>query len=449
MVDIQNSIGKRPALPAAGAAPAGKAGDCGALKYCGPVFDASGYAQFARGFVTALHRLAVPVCLEAVSYDASRPDLGTDRALLSTLQGRAADYGVKIVNVNPESFRELSEPDRVNIGFTMFETTRIPSHWVRACNAMDGILVPCSWNREVFERSGVEVPVRVAAVGIDPPAAESRPLPESVASIACRQLIESPPAPAAPAERGLRGAPGRRAAQRWQSASLADCRGALRFYSIFQWTERKNGAGLLRAYLSEFRRHDRVCLILKTHGRDYGAQQQAAVAEEVAAVRDSMRLSDHAPVLLVGDLLSQDEIHALHRFGDCFVLPHRAEGVGLPHLEAMAHGKPVIATGFSGNLEFMSPANSLLLPYQLRPVTNMGPSPAYEGHMMWAEPDLAALRRALRRVYADRAYAAELGRRAREHVLRNFSWSERAKRFMDAVGQIVAVARPRSASAAA
>ncbi len=360
------------------------------IKFCGPVFDLSGYAQFARSFVKALAAAQVPLCLEVASHDEDRPELGSDRRLFEDLRRQAVDYRAKIINVNPDCFRQHREAGRVNIGFTMFETTRIPARWVEACNQMDGLLVPSAWNREVFQRCGVEVPIRVAAPGIDPPSAGGWP-DEMGRTIAIRELAGQWP-PARPGRklgwpRFLRG----RAA--WRAARAADHAHAFKFYSIFQWTERKNGRGLLRAYLAEFRRTDRVCLILKTYGRNVTAAEQRRVAGEVAAVRDSMRLPDHAPVLLAGGLLSQPQIGWLHQHGDCFVLPHRAEGFGLPHLEAMSHGKPVIATGFSGNLEFMTAENSILLPCQLCPVAGMGWSDAYEGDMMWAEPDLGACAR--------------------------------------------------------
>jgi glycosyltransferase involved in cell wall biosynthesis len=412
-----------------------------AWKFCGPIFDPSGYAEFARGFVRELARAGIELCLEAPSYARGRPDLGPDRQLFEDLLNRKSGYGVKIINLNPDLFRNHLETGCFNIGFTMFETTRLPARWVQACNEMDGILVPCAWNRAVFEESGVTVPVRVAAPGIDLPAGHSQTAAAGLA-LAGRTLRE---------RRQTKGRWSRvfsRTLPRWQSGRISDYAGAFKFYSIFQWTERKNPHGLLRAYFAEFRRSDNVCLVLKTYGSDTRPAEQARIAREIAAVRDSMQLPDQAPLLLIGDLLSRDQIHDLHAAGDCFVLPHRAEGFGMPHLEAMSHGNAVIATRFSGNLEFMDAENSILLPYQLCPVAGMGWNDAYQGDMMWAEPDLGALRQAMRQVYADRQYAAGLGRRAREHVRSAFAWSDRARQFVTAVGEIIDIAQSRDGRAA-
>ena len=451
-ISTASGITARPAT-AETAAPAlqqGRNGQC-TLNYCGPVFDLSGYGEFARGFVKALDRSGVHLRLEVASYDKGRPDLGADRELFERLRRREPGGRVKIINANPDCFKGRREAGCVNIGFTMFETTRIPPRWVAACNAMDGILVPSSWNRTVFKESGVTVPVRVAAPGIDLSCEEPLPTtntwcPADGPSIRFCRLLEHPPErkktiwPRIFRRLWVHGA----RPSRWEPALLSEHAGAFRFYSIFQWSERKNARGLLRAYFAEFRKADNVCLILKTCGRDTTAAEQARVAEEIVAVRQSMQLPDHAPVLLIGDMLSREQIDWLHRAGDCFVLPHRAEGFGMPHVEAMAHGRPVIATSFSGNLEFMDADNSILLPYQLRPVAGMGWSDAYDGGMMWADPDLAALRRAMRNVFADRQFAAALGRRAREHVRSNFRWSDRVDRFSSAVHEIIAIAEQSS-----
>lgn len=438
-----------PLPPADDAQSTADAGCSRGIKYCGPVFDPSGYAEFARGFVKALHRAGVPICLEVVCYERSQPDLGRDQGLLRGLRGRDVRYCAKVVNTTPDTYPNHREPGCVNIGFTMFETTRIPARWVQECNAMDGILVPCSWNREVFEQSGVRVPIRVVPPGMDAPA-DDELAPRDATAIPARSLRQGSRRPGPSKGWGLwRLSPPSDRQSAWQEADIADYRQRYKFYSIFQWTDRKNPAGLVRAYLAEFRRTDNVCLILKTYRGTFGPKEESLLADEISSIRDSANLADHAPILLISDLLSQDQVRRLHQFGDCFVLPHRAEGVGLPHMAAMAYGKPVIATGFSGNMDFMSSENSILLPYQLRPVTGMRWSPWYEGDMMWAEPDLAALRAAMRRCYANQPHAAELGRKARTHVVAEFSWASCAQRFVAAVAEIVAVARPQTQSHAA
>ncbi len=323
-----------PVLPAVDVSSYSPVSECaGAIQYCGPVFDPSGYAEFARGFVKAVHALGVPVCLEVVTFVNIRPGLGADRQVLLDLQDRQLKCCAKVINTPPDCFAGFRDPDCVNIGFTMSETTHIPASWVRQCNTMDGILVPCTWNREVFEQSGVRVPVRVVTPGMDAPPAEELASQDVNPTIPAKLLAQAvrrttPHAGSTPSSPGDQRA-------LWPTASLADCRERYKFYSLFQWTERKNPGGLLRAYLAEFRQTDNVCLILKTYRGDFGTKEQSLLLDEIASIRDSANLPDHAPILLISELLSQEQIRRLHRFGDCFVLPHRAERGRMPHMESM------------------------------------------------------------------------------------------------------------------
>lgn len=153
------------------------------ITFSGPVYDPSGYGECARWFIAALHQAGVSVRVEPVCIDRTQPDLGAIGPLCRSLETKRHRTDVKIINLTPEHFSRLTEPDCVNIGYTMFETTRIPDLWVDACNRMQGILVPCRWNREVFQRSGVRVPVRVAAPGVEIPAPAgeiSAPVPRAM-----------------------------------------------------------------------------------------------------------------------------------------------------------------------------------------------------------------------------------------------------------------------------
>lgn len=98
-------------------------------------------------------------------------------------------------------------------------------------------------------------------------------------------------------------------------------------------------------------------------------------------------------VVSIDDDLTDEEIAALHLLSDCYVSAHHAEGWGLGLSEAMAYGRPVVATGFSGNMEFMNSENSLPVPYDLAPVTDgmCRASPLFTPAMTWADirlPDM-------------------------------------------------------------
>jgi 2-polyprenyl-3-methyl-5-hydroxy-6-metoxy-1,4-benzoquinol methylase len=117
--------------------------------------------------------------------------------------------------------------------------------------------------------------------------------------------------------------------------------------------------------------------------------------------------------------LSAADTEALTASCDCYVSLHRSEGFGLTMAEAMAHGKPVIATRYSGNLEYMTPETSLLVPYRLTPIpTGIEPYPA---GTEWAEPDVTVAAQLMRRVYESPDEAARIGGRAKNHVAERLS----------------------------
>jgi glycosyltransferase involved in cell wall biosynthesis len=97
--------------------------------------------------------------------------------------------------------------------------------------------------------------------------------------------------------------------------------------------------------------------------------------------------------------------------------------------EAMAAGKPVIATGYSGNLAFMDERNSVLVPYRLVPI-GPGHGP-YPPGARWADPDIEAASAAMHRLAGDTDAARALGALAREDILRRRS-AEHTARFLAA-----------------
>jgi len=102
---------------------------------------------------------------------------------------------------------------------------------------------------------------------------------------------------------------------------------------------------------------------------------------------------------------------------DCFVSLHRAEGFGRGPGEAMALGRLAMATGWSGNLDFMTEQNSLLVPHTMLKLTSSD-YPHWQGQS-WADPDLAGACALLRPVLADPARGAAIARRGQSDVLRS------------------------------
>ncbi len=266
------------------------------------------------------------------------------------------------------------------IGYTMLEVDGLPREWVAACNCMDEVWTPSHWGATIFAGAGVTRPVRVMPLGYD--SARFRP-----------------------------DGPTRRVAGRFT------------FLSVFEWGERKAPDLLLRAYAAAFTRRDDVLLILRVNNFD----TEVNVAQQIAA----LRLPASAPpvAMIYNRMLDSDSLATLYRSADCFVLPTRGEGWGLPILEAMACGLPVIATDWSGQTEFFHQA--IGYPVRVRrPVAANAKCPYYLG-WRWAEPDLDHLIALMRHVYDHPDEARRLGMRAAQEAAARWTWNHAARRIRE------------------
>jgi glycosyltransferase involved in cell wall biosynthesis len=164
---------------------------------------------------------------------------------------------------------------------------------------------------------------------------------------------------------------------------------------------RKNPLAAVEAFRRAFGNSSSARLILKLNGR----------VGEVEDLRSSV--GDTGNITMIAEFLDDEALTRLLRSADVLLSLHRAEGFGLPLLEAMSHGVPVIGTDWSGNKEFMTEENSLLVPCRLVPVTDA--SGIYTAGM-WADPDVDVAADMLRRMADDDALHARLAKAAHETV---------------------------------
>ena len=178
----------------------------------------------------------------------------------------------------------------------------------------------------------------------------------------------------------------------------------LYMFDVSSQTERKNPRGAIDAFRRARFAHDEAVLVLKFTNAEYDRE----------AVRALHAQADGLHVRFLDGYMQREEIAGLLATADCYVSPHRSEGFGLTMLESMALGKPVIATAYSGNMDFMTDANSFLVPFSLRPLErDYGP---YMRGAMWADPDLEEMARLMRLVVNEPQVAIERGQAARAQI---------------------------------
>ncbi|CAN5872801.1 hypothetical protein BH23ACT12_BH23ACT12_00210 [soil metagenome] len=182
---------------------------------------------------------------------------------------------------------------------------------------------------------------------------------------------------------------------------------------------RKNPLGVIEAFSRAFRPNEGPILVIKSVN---GTSQLAAL--EILRLAAAGRPDIH----IIDGYLPTEEKDALIASSDCYVSLHRAEGYGLGMAEAVALGKPAIATNYSGNLAFLNERNSYLIGYSMSSVP-AGTIPYREGSA-WAEPDIDEAAATMREVYLNQEESAARGRLAQEQALSTHT-PQRAAHFID------------------
>jgi glycosyltransferase involved in cell wall biosynthesis len=370
-----NPIGNRPR----GSSPSG------GVVFRSSIYDGSGYADEARGIIFGLYRAGFPVRVEpfGLQYDAQKLLTAEEQEILEALKHQRVDLarGIHFQHYPANDFN-LSMHGRYRVGRTMYETDSIPDGWRDSCEAMDEVWVPSTFNCETFAAGGVS-PERLHALagGINTtlfrPEAEPFPIPH---------------------------------------------RRGFNFLSVFEWIQRKGADVLLRAYLSEFKPSEDVALILKTYDRpDTNADMLPRLACFVER-QMGMKLQDTPTILLLApDFLPTAEIPRLYASADAFVLATRGEGWGRPFMEALACACPVIATRWSGQMDFLHDDICDLVECEIVPVPWNNDVELSAGHR-WAEPSIEHLRQLMRHAFEHRENAKRKAARGRAEMVEKWDW---------------------------
>lgn len=254
-----------------------------------------------------------------------------------------------------------------NIGYWLWELEKFPRDWRGSFKLIDEVWTPTAFVRDAIA------------------AATTRPVLRIPLAVAC----DAPP--------GM---------DRATFGLLPDDFVFLSSFDFNGFAARKNPEAVIAAFRRAFDDGTRnVRLLVKS-------SNGARFPDRLAALQ---QLASGDPRIEVRDgFLASDAMRGLQNACDCFVSLHRAEGFGLGLAECMVLGKPVIATGYSGNLDFMNQGNSLLVDYRLVPLRR-GDYPYWRGQH-WAEPDIAHAAHWLRRVFDDREFARRIGGEAASSI---------------------------------
>jgi glycosyltransferase involved in cell wall biosynthesis len=274
-------------------------------------------------------------------------------------------------------------------GYWSWELPKAPPSWIRAMSAMDCVMVPSRYTANAFSPRPVTV----------------TPHPIFIEDL-----------------QHLRNSHRRTSEDRFKVVSLFD------FKSSFA---RKNPFGSLEAFQLAFAADENAQLVLKT--------QNADVAPGLAR---SLRERSGSNVQIIDEAWPYPKVLDLIASADALISLHRAEGFGLTLAEAMALGTPVVATDWSGNLDFMDQRSACLVSADNVEIDD--PQHIYGGQM-WAEPDVGVAAMHLRRLRAEPEFAHELASRARERAARQFSPEAWLQSLPAALRSVLCVSPPPAA----
>ncbi|HUR53829.1 MAG TPA: glycosyltransferase family 4 protein [Gemmataceae bacterium] len=190
---------------------------------------------------------------------------------------------------------------------------------------------------------------------------------------------------------------------------------------------RKNPLALIRAFRRAFAPADPVELVVKVSPQEkffpeWWSELRSAAAEN--------------GVRLIDKHVSRDDLYALMNAADAYVSLHRSEGLGLTMAEAMLLGKPTIATGYSGNLDIMTPSNSYLVKYERTTIAEA--TWPYPQGCEWAEPSVEHAAELMRDVFDHPEEAKAVGRRGRDEVTALLSPDVAGRRMAARLNEIAA-----------
>jgi glycosyltransferase involved in cell wall biosynthesis len=365
----------------------------------GIVYGGTGYAEECWVTAVALAETGIPVQLVPIGLqeDFMRLLPGPARQSLQHLSRQRVNLARSILYQHAMAYLwNMEVYGHVRVGRTMFETDRIPDGWVERCNALDEVWVPSEFNRRTFTEAGVDPrKLHVVHAGVD------------------TQLFR----------------PGS------QPLNLPRLR-RFNFLSVFDLQPRKGSDLLLKAYLNEFKPDEDVTLILKLSQHsdrlaDPEAQLACYIEKEVG-----MPLEKCPPVILLNGILSQRDIASLYASANAFVLPSHGEGYGRPLLEALACELPVIATRWSGQMDFLCDENSYLIDIEgLVPAAVEEES--FAGHL-WAQPSLEHLRQLMRKAFSHPEDARRRAQQGRQDMIERWDWSVTAPLWMNEFRRLLA-----------
>jgi Glycosyltransferase len=376
---------RSPASPAGDVVRHGEFGATAGVNVFAYARGQSGLGESARLYIRALLAEGYPVAVHNIDIDIPH---GMDDTSLEEHIGTDTPYGVNMVFVNPDYLDDAIASighqrliSRHTIACWFWELEKFPDEWLPALRQVDEIMVSSDF------------------------------IGKAIGSVTNKPVLRVPLPVGEINDSGL------------ERSDFGLDAGAFIFLNSFDFNSflpRKNPLAVIEAFRRAFANEGaNVRLLIKSSN---GHRHPEKLRELLNAAAVDQR------ILIRDEVIDRCDVQALQRCADVYVSLHRAEGFGLGLAECMRLGKPVIATAWSGNMEFMTPDNSCLVDYRLVPVGE-GEYMHHAGQR-WADPDIDHAAVYMRRLVEDREFATRIGVQAASDIRDKLSPHTAAQRII-------------------
>jgi len=372
----------------------------------GPLLTRSGYGEQARFALRSLRSredlfevFIQPLQWGKTSWASEMDEERTwiDQTIEKTIgyiqQGGQFDLSVQVTI--PNEFQRLAP---INIGYTAgIETTKVAHQWIEKANEMDKVIVVSSHSKQVFENTEYQ--------------AQNTQTGEQI-TLRTQTPVEFVNYPV----------------KTFENLPELDLRlsTSFNFLTVAQFGPRKNLLNTIRWFIEEFRNED-VGLVIKSNIAKNCLMDRNRLQADLTNFLRQQGERQCKVFLLHGDM-TDAEMHSLYQHPqiNAFVsLPH-GEGFGLPIFEATYSGLPVVATGWSGQLDFLVDAEGkeqfYNVAFDLQPVQK---EVVWDGVIvpdsMWAYPREGSAKQQMRGCFENNTkredYAKQLHERFSEQAM--------------------------------
>jgi glycosyltransferase involved in cell wall biosynthesis len=356
----------------------------------GYVFQELGMGEHVRNSALALASSDYPFYL--LNFDGGSISKKRDRFEIVPYEGPKR-YQVNLIHANADQMLSLIRErglgffaNKYNIGFWAWELEKAPENWRSVIALVDEIWAPSTFVANSF-RAITDKPIKVMPLAVQ----------FSVGKDFDRSKFGIP----------------------------SEVFTFLYFFDFFSYMHRKNAISALRAFLASFENNMGVFLVIKLMN---GSEENPLYVELLKEVKK------HKNVVLINKVLSQDDLYSLLNDSNSFISLHRSEGFGRGPAEALFLGKPVVVTGYSGNMDFTNHENSFLVNFHLVPVGDK--EYPFSKDQSWAEPDWLHAAKLMQDIFEDQKSASNKGEAGSKLMRTRYSRNSVAEKYQERLNEI-------------